>query len=351
MRQLAKLALTMEDFRMPRLIDSDRAGKTRAPMQRIYHIHEAVESGRLPNCSTLATELEVTPKTVQRDINFMRDRLGLPIEYDDQSHGFRYTADVSTFPVFEVSAEELAGLFLARQAIESVRGTQLEQTMRDVFAKLTRSMEGKVKFAWADLDRALSRKPQGVTKTDLKLFGTLAEAVMEQREIEFGYRKLGSEMTEKRRIQPYHLGEVDHCWYLIGRDTDRDALRTFAFPRIRGAKMKADRFDVPEDFDGPAYLGTSFGIWTDPDNPDFKQEVRIELSGYAARLVQERRWHPSQQVTPLNATASRVEVRFEVGRLEELVRWTLSWGSQAKVREPKELCDLVRAEAAKIQAG
>lgn len=336
---------------MPITTESARAGQTRGPMERIYHIHEAVLEGRLPNCSTLADELEVTSKTIQRDINFMRDRLKLPLEYDDQSHGYRYTGDVSTFPVFEVGAAELAGLFLARQAIESVRGTQLEQTMREVFGKLTRSMEGRVKFAWGDLDRAFSRKPGGVTKTDLKLFGKLAEAVMDGREVEFGYRKLGGERTETRRLRPYHLGEVDHCWYLIGHDIDRDALRTFAFPRIKGLKVGKDHFTVPDDFDGPAYLGTSFGIWTDPERPDFKQEVRIELSGYAARLAQERRWHPSQQITPLNATATRVEVRFEVGRLEELVRWTLSWGGQAKVREPKELKDRVSAEAAKIQAG
>lgn len=336
---------------MPTVSESERHGKTRAPMERIYHIHEAVAEGRMPNCSTLAAELEVTPKTVQRDITFMRDRLGLPLEYDDLAHGYRYTGEIGTFPIFEVGAAELAGLFLARQALESVRGTQLEQSMREVFGKLTRSMSGKVKFAWGDLDKALSRKPGAVTKTDAKLFGKLAEAVLERCEIEFRYRKLGSDETEIRRLQPYHLGEVDQCWYLIGHDLERDALRTFAFPRIRGVKVRKTQFEVPADFDGPGYLGSSFGIWTDPDRPDFKQEVRIELSGYAARLVQERRWHPSQQVTPLNATASRVEVRFEVGRLEELVRWTLSWGSQAKVREPKELREQVRAEAAKIQAG
>ncbi len=325
-----------------------RAGQTRAPMERIYHIHEAVAEGRLPNCSTLADELEVTAKTIQRDITFMRDRLKLPLDYDEQARGYRYTGDVSAFPVFEVGAEELAGLFLARQALESVRGTQLEQTMREVFGRLTRSIEGRVKFDWADLDRAFSRKPGGVTRTDLKLFGKLAEAVLQRREVEFSYRKLGSDRSEKRRLQPYHLGEVDHCWYLIGHDLDREALRTFAFPRIRALKLRKGRFEVPADFDGPAYLGGSFGIWTDPERPDFKQEVRIELSGYAARLAQERRWHPSQQLRALNATASRVEVRFEVGRLEELVRWTLSWGSQAKVREPAELRQLVAAEAAKI---
>ena len=348
---LVILAEIMDDYGMPMIPESARAGITRAPMERIYHIHEAISEGRLPNCSVLAEELEVTPKTIQRDITFMRDRLGLPLDYDYQSLGYRYTEDVSTFPVFEVGAEELTGLFLARQAIESVRGTQLEQTMREVFAKLTRTIQGKVKFSWADLDRALSRKASGVTKTDLKLFGKLADAVMTRRELEFGYRKLGSEQTERRRLQPYHLGEVDQCWYLIGYDLDREGLRTFALPRIRSAKKRSKTFEVPRDFDGPSYLGTSFGIWIDPERPDFKQEVRIELSGYAARIVQERRWHPSQQVTPLNATGSRVEVRFEVGRLEELIRWTLSWGSQAKVREPKELRDQVRAEAAKVHAG
>ncbi|MGJ8641825.1 MAG: helix-turn-helix transcriptional regulator [Luteolibacter sp.] len=336
---------------MQKLAGNNRAGMTRAPMERIYHIHEAIVDGRLPNCSKLATELEVTPKTIQRDITFMRDRLKLPLEYDDQCHGYRYTEDVSTFPVFEINSEELAGLFLARQALDSIRGTQLEQTMRDVFAKLTRSMEGKVKFAWADLDQSLSRKPAGATKTDLKMFGKLAEAVLKKRVVEFNYRKLGSDQTEKRKIQPYHLGEVDQCWYLIGYDPEREGLRTFAFPRIRAVKVGKGTFDVPENFNGSAYLGTSFGIWVDPERPDFKQEVRIELSGYAARLVQERRWHPSQQITPLNATGSRVEVRFEVGRLEEVVRWTLSWGGQAKVREPKELRDKVRSEAEKISKG
>lgn len=334
---------------MPLVMENERAARTRAPMERIHRIHAAVKDGRLPNCSTLARDLEVTPKTVQRDITFMRDRLGLPLEYDDQLHGYRYIEDVSHFPVFEVGAAELAGLFLARQAIESVRGTQLEQTMRGVFAKLTESMQGSVKFSWADLDHAFSRKPAAVTQTDLKLFGTLAEAVMRRRAVAFRYRKMDADRSGQRFVHPYHLGEVDHCWYLIGYDRDRAALRTFAFPRIRGARILQQSFEVPADFDGGAYLGTSFGIWTDPENPDARLVVKIELKGYAARIAQERRWHPSQQVRPLNANGSRVEVAFEVGRLEELIRWTLSWGGQAKVIEPRELKNRVCEEAGKIR--
>lgn len=314
-------------------------------MERIYQIHEQILEGHLPNCSKLAEKLEVTPKTIQRDITFMRDRLRLPLEYDDRCHGYRYTEDVSQFPVFQFKAADLAGLFLARQALENVKGTKMEQAMSEVFAKLTSSIEGQVSFSWEELDKAMTRKPLSAAQIDIQLFGKLAEAVMLKQEVTFRYRKVGSDASEMRRIRPYHLGGVDHSWYIIGHDCQRDALRTFALPRIKGLKVDAkSTFEVPADFDGVAYLGTSFGIWTDPENPTAKQVVRIELKGYAARIVQERRWHPSQQIIPLNQTSSRVEIRFEVGSLVELVRWTLSWGSRAKVLEPKELKERVQAE-------
>jgi proteasome accessory factor B len=331
------------DELMPYVRES-RAGTTRRPLQRIYVIHEAVQEGSYPNCRTLAERLEVTDKTIQRDITFMRDELNLPLEYDGQQHGYTYTQDVSQFPVFEMGASELAGLFLARQAIESVRGTALEQTMREVFANLTRMIEGHINFSWSDTDRAFSRKAPAVAKTDLKLFGKLAEAVLKRREVSFHYRKLGAPRAEPRRLRPYHLGEVDHCWYLIGHDLKRDALRTFALPRMTRVKVGGDGYEIPEDFDGTAYLGRSFGVWTNPAAPDEVQEVRIELSGYAAGMAQERRWHPSQQVTPLNSKGTRVEVRFEVGRLEDLLRWVLSWGGKAKVLDPPELKAIVRDE-------
>lgn len=79
-------------------------------MERIYRIHEAVGEGRYPNCSSLVEDLGVTAKTIQRDITFMRDRLSLPLAYDEQAHGYHYTPDVSTFPVFEIRAEEFDGV-------------------------------------------------------------------------------------------------------------------------------------------------------------------------------------------------------------------------------------------------
>ncbi len=50
------------------------------------------------------------------------------------------------------------------------------------------------------------------------------------------------------------------------------------------------------------------------------QLVRVELKDYAVRLVQERRWHPTQEIFALNSMGTRVEIRFEIGRLEEVLR-------------------------------
>lgn len=63
-------------------------------MWRVMEIHKIIRAGRFPNCTTLAAEIEVSSKTVQRDINFMRDQLGLPLEYRVIQHGYFHTQEV-----------------------------------------------------------------------------------------------------------------------------------------------------------------------------------------------------------------------------------------------------------------
>jgi proteasome accessory factor B len=130
---------------------------------------------------------------------------------------------------------------------------------------------------------------------------------------------------------------------LIAQDLERDALRTFALPRMTRLKVSQKSFERPQCFAGNDHLKQSFGIWSVAGDYS-RQIVRVELKNYAARLAQERRWHPTQEIFPLNAKGTRVEVRFEVGRLEEVLRWVLSFGSQAKALGPPELVAIVRAE-------
>ena len=88
---------------------------SRPPLERMMRMHERLKAGRYPNCRKLADELEVSSKTVQRDIDFMRYRLGLPIEYDQLHFGFYYTEPVVNFPNIEISEGELIALTLAKR--------------------------------------------------------------------------------------------------------------------------------------------------------------------------------------------------------------------------------------------
>ena len=106
------------------------SGGGKVQMRRIYAIVDAVNGGGYPNCRSLADRLEVTPKTIQRDINFIRDQLALPLEYNKALHGYEFTSDVTNFPVFEAQVEDLAALFLARHAMKSVKGAKLADALK-----------------------------------------------------------------------------------------------------------------------------------------------------------------------------------------------------------------------------
>jgi proteasome accessory factor B len=312
-------------------------------MARIHEIHAAILKGNYPNCTTLAKKLGFERKTIQRDISFMRDALRLPIVYDDDQHGYRYAREVVDFPVFKTTPEELASMFLARNALRGFSGTRYADVLGQAFAKLTAGMLDEVKFSWTDLDEAFSRKSVEQSPVQVKLFGTLAKAILDRREIRFSYLKLGARKRAIRTVHPLHLGEVDGGWYLIAHDVDRMGLRTFSLPRIADLRVLSTRFKRPTGFVGGDYLRRSFGIWNVAGD-HARHVVRVELKGYAARLAQERRWHPSQEVIPLTLNGSRVEIRFEVGRLEDVMRWVLSFGSQAKVTAPEALRKMIRKE-------
>jgi predicted DNA-binding transcriptional regulator YafY len=62
--------------------------QSRPPSERMLRIQGLLQHGKRPNCSALAKQLEISVKTAQRDIEFMRDRLNLPIDYDRTTHGY-----------------------------------------------------------------------------------------------------------------------------------------------------------------------------------------------------------------------------------------------------------------------
>jgi predicted DNA-binding transcriptional regulator YafY len=305
----------------------------------MMRLHERLKAGSFPNCRKLADELEVSSKTIQRDIDFMRDRMGMPIEYDQLHFGFIYTEPVTSFPGIEVSEGEVIALFVAQKALEQYRGTSFEKRLKTAFAKITDALKDRIGFHWGDVDSAISFRGIGTTIADIELFETVSRAVLDSHELEFEYQKLGGARHETRRIQPYHLGCVENQWYLFGLDLARRQLRTFALPRMRHPRNTKARFHRPPDFSIEAHLSDSFGVF----KGRAKHRVRIQFDSFAARLVSEREWHPTQKSRPL--PGGELELSMALGSLEEIERWILSWGRHATVLEPPALIKRIRETA------
>ncbi len=311
-------------------------------MERMWRIHQEVSGGSYPNCQGLAFGLEVSAKTVLRDVEFMRDRLGLPLEYDAVKHGFHYTAPVRDFPMMKVSQGEVAALLLAQKSLEQFRGTTFERPLAAAFRKLSNSLGGDMEVAWHELEQALSVRRSGTGLADMQVFDSLAKAVMDSAEVQFAYHKLAGDKSEERTVRPYHLGCIEDQWYLFGYDTSRGAVRTFALPRIRNVERTGAKFQRPKDFSLAKILEGSFAVFEGGK----ARKVRLRFTGVAARLVAERVWHASQKVS--NDQRGLV-LEMRVGLSPDLRQWILGWGDEAEVLEPADLrSDL--AEAAKAVA-
>ena len=237
---------------------------SRPPIERMLRIHEELRRGAFTNCTKLAERLEVSRKTIVRDVAFMRDRLDLPIEFDPRINAYRYTHPVSAFPTVQVTEGELLALLVARKALEQYRGTPFHRQLEASFEKLAGGLRDRITFSPADELRSVSFRNTGLGRADLAVFNTLSTAVLRQLEVEFEYRKPGSRREERRRVRPYHLTHRENLWYLIAFDPGRAALRTFALPRISGAELTEARFVRPEDFSPEAFFANALGVLGGP---------------------------------------------------------------------------------------
>src|SRR5690606_17845921 len=169
-------------------------------------------------------------------IDHMRDRLGLPIDYDRATHSYVYTAPVEAFPTVQMSEGDAVALFVAERALEPLRGTPLFERLQATFEKLTAGLKGTVDVTAAE-HAAVSFRQFGEGRTNAAAFDTLQKAQDQRREVVFAYKKPGSRQSESRRVRPYHLTHRDNLWYLVGHDLDRDAIRTFALPRMSAVEV------------------------------------------------------------------------------------------------------------------
>jgi predicted DNA-binding transcriptional regulator YafY len=299
---------------------------------RLYEIHRLVSQGTYPNCPRLAEHLETTVRTVERDIERLRDLFRAPLEYDRARRGYHYTGPFD-LPPMKLREGEAIAMFLGQKLLMQCKGTPFEEFVRQAMAKIRMFLPQSVEVNLEKVLGSVSFHTDPLRGEEMEVaerYGTLARAIEQQKSVTTDYFTASRQTVSNRKIDPYHLRLADGAWYCIGYCHERRQVRTFALDRMLNLDLSEDSFETPADFSIDDYLEASWSI--ERGEP---RKVVIEFDKGQAPYIRGKRWHKSQVLEEL--PDGQLRMTLTVGGLGEVMRWVMSLGSHAWVVEPEDL--------------
>lgn len=305
---------------------------------RLLFIDKKIRQKTYPNCSSLAGEWEVSSKTIQRDIEYLRTMLDAPLEYDAGKRGYYYTEDTFQLPAISLNDSDLFAIFIAGKVLSQYENTPIYDRLKSVFTKIEESLPDKVTIDPTVLNDRFSFFRTPYTVISQAVWETVFDSLRSRASVVIDYSKPSHQTAETRTIDPYHVVGYQGEWYVIAFCHMRKSIRTFAMSRIRQARTTDIFFTVPEKFNFKESTRDRFGVqWSER-----KYQVKIWFSAKARPYILERRWHEEQQITDQDDNS--IILSFSASHLTELKRWVLSWGDMARVLEPAELVQEIQHE-------
>ncbi len=306
-------------------------------IQRLARSHYGV------GLDDLATELDCVRRTVYRDLDALM-AAGFPVVSERRDGRVLYRfLDTFQWGSVPFTPDEILSLAFGEDLLRALEGTVFHDSIRSALDKIRSSLGPELSEYLARLGETFRvlPGPHGRYAEMRDTIRALHDAVLGQERVRVRYRTGRSGQERAREIDPYRVWYRAGALYVVGLDHLSDEIRTFAVGRILELEPLGTRFEVREDFDFDAYVGSAFGVI-----PETPTAVHIRFDPRWAHWVAERTWHPSQTIETLDS--GHLELRMEVGAAADLRTWVLSFGSGAEVLEPATLRDEVRRE---LEAG
>ena len=315
---------------------------------RLYRIEALIRQHGHVSFATLMGELEVSPATLKRDLEFLRSRMGAPIEYDAQLRGYRFGIGYHgqlrhELPGLWFDESELHALLTAQQVLAALdTGGLLSrhlQPLLDRIQLLLASGQGaeeagqvmkRVKIVTA------SRRP-----VPSQHFERVSSALFSRRRLHLRYLTRGRGEVSERDVSPQRLVHYRNTWYLDAWCHRADGLRRFALDAMQLANVLDQRSkDVPLRT-VQAQMDAGYGIYAGGTS----QWAVLLFNAQAAQWASCEEWHP-QAVGQWRPDGS-YEMRLPYVDATELLMDVLRQGDQVQVLEPPAL---VAAAASRLRA-
>jgi predicted DNA-binding transcriptional regulator YafY len=321
-----------------------KGAEEKVRINRILMIDEAVRSGSFPTVSKLARKAEVTQRTIERDMEYLRDMYQAPLEYDRNKRGYYYSEPNFFIKSVIMTEGELFSIALFDRVLEQYRDTPVETSLRKIFKKIVQSMPENVTVNSGLLNPRISVISDHHGPIDPKAFERIFTALKTRQTVTFDYRPLQKTTYMARTVDPYHAICQRANWYFIGNCHDKKEPRMFSFSRVKNITLTKNNFDIPKGFNPEEYFDKEMGVFAS-SRTAYTVELLIanEIGTYAL----ERRWHDTQKVE--QRKDGSVFVQFTTTQIPEVLRWVLGQGHTVKVLNPPELVGMVKDEVEKVR--
>lgn len=315
---------------------------------RQWRVLHALESSRHGvSIDALASELEVTTRTIRRDLAALQEA-GFPLydERDADGH-VRWRLDGQVLKGLETgfTLAELCALYLSRNLLESVAGTPFQRDLTNAFERLEKMLSPRMRRFLDRLPSVLAAKPGPRARggdSSADIVARLLEATLHFHVASMRYHSVSSSRVKDYVVHPYRLAFAQGGLYLLAFVPEYNDVRTFAVDRIRSVSIDKQTFTPKQDI-GEDVFANSLGVNTGP-----AERVEIAFDARIAPYVRARVWHASQQIR--DQPDGGLTLTMEVCHDWALRSWILSWGSFARVLSPDSLTKDVRADLESAQA-
>ena len=311
---------------------------------RLYRIETLIRARGHVSFKTLLEELEVSPATLKRDLEYLRSRLGAPIEYDRENNGYsfadtRYAGARHELPGLWFDEAELYSLLMAQQLLAGLDSDGLLsrhlQPLLDRIHHLLGSGEG------ADAADKLIERVKIVSAArrpvPSRFFERVSAALLQRRRLQLRYLTRARREVSERDVSPQRLVHYRNTWYLDAWCHRVDGLRRFALDAIEQAVLlPAQAHEVPPKRVADE-MDAGYGIYAG----GVRQWALLRFNARASQWASREQWHPEQQGRWL--PDGRFEMRLPYVDDTELLMDVLRQGDEVQVLEPPALVVAARA--------
>ena len=290
--------------------------------------HSLTELSRMLDCSK---------QTVLKLIRDIKMAYGIDIEETVQYRHkyYRIRKKFGVDPSLNLTEAEVNTLQMCRAFTEHLLGRkffdQATQALGKSMAHLPENRRGASKHFATFI-------PGSIDYTNHhEIILQLIQAMEERKICKLTYKRPMATRAKTYYIKPLKIFSHKDTIYLHARmakhpgkpykEPDFDPL--LAIHRIKAAHITDRFFEFPKDYNFEKAFNKNFGVIKED-----VFDVEVEFSGYAAAYVSERIWTPDQKITKKNGTT---KLKFSASSEPELISWVLSFGDEAKVKNPQWL--------------